>query len=309
VTCAVAALVGGWQYRRLVVAAGPATLVVESTPAGVEVIVAGRAEGKTPLTLQLAAGQYDVQLVAAGTTREFRVALSAGASVVRHVELPAAPVVPAAAATTGALHIQTDPSRLTVMVDGVDRGLSPVSLQGIQAGDHQVVVRSERGTVRKNVAVLAGQTVSLVVSPLEPATVAPGWLAIGSPVTLQLREGGRLIGTTEADRLMLAAGQHEIEFVNEALGFRGVRTLQVEPGKTTATTIDLPNGTLSLNALPWAEVWVDGERIGETPIANLSRRIGPHEVVFRHPQFGERRETVMVTAGQPARLGLDMRRQ
>jgi hypothetical protein len=198
---------------------------------------------------------------------------------------------------------------LTVVVDGVDRGLSPVALHSIEPGDHQVVVRSERGTVRKNVTVVAGQTVSLVVSPLEPTAVVPGWLTISSPVTLQLREDGRLIGTTETDRLMLAAGRHEIEFVNELLGFRGVRTIEVAAGKTTTTAIELPNGTLSLNALPWAEVWVDGERIGETPIANLSRPIGPHEVVFRHPQFGERRETVMVTARQPARLGLDMRRQ
>jgi hypothetical protein len=130
-----------------------------------------------------------------------------------------------------------------------------------------------------------------------------------SPVTLQLKEGGRLIGTTETDRLMLPAGDHEIELVADALGYRTVQKVHVAPGRTAVVNIDPPSGSLSINALPWAEVWVDGERIGETPIANLSRPIGPHEVVFRHPQFGERRETVIVTAGRPARLGLDLRRK
>ena len=44
---------------------------------------------------------------------------------------------------------------------------------------------------------------------------------------------------------------------------------------------------MALNAQPWADVWVDGERVGETPIGNVAVPIGPHEVVFRHPQLGE----------------------
>jgi hypothetical protein len=66
---------------------------------------------------------------------------------------------------------------------------------------------------------------------------------------------------------------------------------------------------LSLNASPWAEVFVDGERIGETPIGNLSRPIGRHEVIFRHPQLGEHREVVVVTASGPTRLGVDLRKK
>ena len=108
---------------------------------------------------------------------------------------------------------------------------------------------------------------------------------------------------------MLAAGDHDIEFANEDLGFTGRRTLHVTAGKTAAAKIDLPTGALSINALPWAEVWVDGERVGETPIGNLSRRIGTHEVIFRHPDLGERRETVLITVGKPARIGVDLRKK
>jgi hypothetical protein len=153
------------------------------------------------------------------------------------------------------------------------------------------------------------ETLSLMISSSEPSAAVPGWLAVTSPVPMQLREEGRLIGTSEADRLMLPSGDHDIELSNEALGYRVTRKITVTPGKTTATAVELPSALLSLNALPWAEVWIDGERIGETPLANVSRRIGSHQVVFRHPQFGERTETVLLTLRQPTRIGVDMRRQ
>jgi ABC-type lipoprotein export system ATPase subunit len=57
------------------------------------------------------------------------------------------------------------------------------------------------------------------------------------------------------------------------------------------------------------EVWIDGERIGETPIGNLSRRVGTHEVLFKHPDLGERRESVLIVVGKPARIGVDLRRK
>jgi hypothetical protein len=66
---------------------------------------------------------------------------------------------------------------------------------------------------------------------------------------------------------------------------------------------------VNLNAAPWAEVWIDGKRVGETPIGNLSLPIGPHEVVFKNPDLGERRQAIQVTTGTPVRLSIDMRKQ
>jgi hypothetical protein len=139
--------------------------------------------------------------------------------------------------------------------------------------------------------------------------VSAGWLSLTSTAPLQLREAGKIIGTTESDRVMLPVGEHTIEITNAALGFRAERKVRVVAGKTTASRIDLPNGSLSINAQPWAEVWVDGERIGETPIGNLTRAIGTHEVVFRHPDLGERRESVVISLERPARIGVDLRKK
>ena len=105
---------------------------------------------------------------------------------------------------------------------------------------------------------------------------------------------------------MLPPGKHEIEIANDAIGFRETRTVQVAPGKLAVIGITLPNGTLSVNASPWAAVEVDGENVGDTPIGNLTLSIGPHEIVFKNPQLGEQRRVVMVTERTPARLSIDM---
>jgi hypothetical protein len=117
-----------------------------------------------------------------------------------------------------------------------------------------------------------------------------------------------LIGTTAVDRLMLPVGQHTLDFASDELGFRTQRSVTVTPGGTTPVRLDLPRASLSINAQPWANVWVDGERVGETPIGNLSRPIGLHEVIFRHPNLGERRASVLITLKEPARIGVDLRR-
>jgi hypothetical protein len=218
------------------------------------------------------------------------------------------------AAGTGALRIQTEPARLPVSVDGVARGVSPIFLEDVQPGAHEITVRTASGIVKRTASVRPHETAAMFIvastAPApEPGMLSAGWLTVSSPIALEMREGGKLIGTSEASRLLLPAGDHEIEFENKLLGFTLRRSVRVGAGKTTVTTIDLPNSVVSINALPWAEVWIDGEPVGQTPIGNLSRQIGSHEVLFRHPQFGERRETVIIGAGKPARIGVDLRKK
>ena len=91
------------------------------------------------------------------------------------------------------------------------------------------------------------------------------------------------------------------------LGYAVTRVVQVPAGKTAPIKVDLPNGVVNLNASPWAEVFIDGKRVGETPIGNLSVPIGPHEVVFRNPELGEKRHAISVSLAAPLRLSVDMK--
>jgi hypothetical protein len=162
--------------------------------------------------------------------------------------------------------------------------------------------------VEQRVEVVQGTTASVhIVAPQSTGTVA-GWLAVTVTTPLQIFEQDKLVGTTNIGRLLLPPGQHVLDFVSDELGFRAQRTITVKSGAATELTLDLPAVTLSVNAQPWAEVSVDGERVGETPIGTLSRPIGRHEIVLRHPELGERRRTVTLTTNGPNRISVDMRR-
>ena len=278
------------------------TLSVQTNPPGVAVFVDGVARGNTPARLSLAAGSHIVELRGRGVPRVIPVTVTAGAEASQYLELPETP-------SSGSLLVQSDPAGARVTVDGVDHGVAPVSVADLAPGEHEVVLQAEGGApVKQRVVIQAGVT-SSVLAPVSTASAGPvsGWLSVKAPVAIEIRQGGRLLGTTESDRIMMAAGRHEVELVNDTLGYNVTRSIQVPPGKIASITVEMPMGTINLNAAPWAEVWIDGRRAGETPIGNLPIAIGPHEIVFRHPQLGEKRQAVSVTLKAPVRLSVDMK--
>jgi hypothetical protein len=302
---AVAAMVGGRQFfgeTSSVAATG--TLAITTNPAGAQATVDGQLRGTTPLTLTLSPGPHTVVLRAGTADRSIPVTIAAGTQVSQYIELPQA------AATLGQLQIRTQPPGAKVTVDGVAVGTSPMTVIDLAPGEHAVTLDSEHGTVKQTVAIESGMTASLVV-PLGSSPGAPvsGWISVQAPIELQVYEGDRLLGTSRSDQIMVSAGRHEILIVNEALGYRATRVLQVPAGRVASFAVELPKGTIALNALPWAEVWIDGEKVGETPIGNLALTIGNHDIVFRHPELGEQRHTAVVTLASAARLSVDLRKQ
>lgn len=209
---------------------------------------------------------------------------------------------------SGVLVIDTDPPGARVSVDREPLGVSPVTVANLSAGPHEVVVESARGRVERTVQVKGGSEGSLVIAMPAATRFQSGWVAVTSAVPARIFEDGTLVGSTALPRVMLPAGRHELEFVNDELGFHTSRTVQVRAGQTEAIDLETPSGTVFINARPWAEVFVDGRRVGETPIANLSLPIGQREIVFRHPQLGERRQTIVVGLGSPTRIGVELDR-
>lgn len=129
-----------------------------------------------------------------------------------------------------------------------------------------------------------------------------GRVRVVSAVPLQVIEGGRVIGTSGDRPLRLPPGVHTLQLSNNALGYRTTERVRIDAGRQANLTIVLPSGTVNVNAQPWAQVLIDGASVGDTPLANLSLVIGDHEVLFRHPQLGERRQRVVVKAGALTRV-------
>jgi hypothetical protein len=302
---AVVVALGGFWFRPAAVSTG--VLRVESTPPGASARVDDRAAAATPFSLTLPAGAHHIVVGEGSSTRRFDVNVAASTTVVHHVELNGvsavattgtAPVSPA----TGSIDVTTTPAHVQITIDGVTRGFSPARIGGFAPGDHQVVLTMGDTPYRRQVRVEPGTTASLVVGGS-----ASGWLAVPAPAPLQVIENGAIVGTSQSERIMLPAGEHHFDFINEELGLNIARRVTIEPSHLTTVSLEWPTAPVSINASPWADVWIDDVHLGETPIGASSQPLGTHQVIFRHPQFGERRRTLLVTANAAARLSVDMR--
>jgi serine/threonine-protein kinase len=276
-----------------------ARVTFTSEPAGATVTIDSVVQGVTPLKLPIAAGQHTLEVSLGPTKRAQALSVDAGAIIAQHYDF-------GAAATTqhGRLEISSDPAGARVSVDGTPRGVTPLSLPSIAVGEHRVTLSTDQSSIQRQVTVAAGATAT-VMATIANAGAAGGWATIKSPIELQVFEGGQLIATTSTPRFMLPAGRHDLEVTNPELEFRAPLRVEIEAGKTAAASVSIPNGSLSVNALPWAEVIIDGKAAGPTPIGNLSIPIGSHEIVWRHPQLGERKRVVSVAARTPVRVGMD----
>ena len=225
----------------------------------------------------------------------------APAETKRVVEVPKDPApaaTPAPAAGKGEINIETQPAGAKVLLDGKPVGESPLKLTGISAGRHTLTFISSSGEVTKTVRVPSGKAISVDVP------IFSGWVAIFAPIVLEISENGKSLGTTENNRVMMTPGQHELTLVNRDLGYKVVQEVTVDPGEVRSITIE-PKGTVDFNAVPWAEVWLDGQKLGDTPLANMRVPIGVREFVFKHPEYGEKKVTVTVRADENTPVAVD----
>jgi hypothetical protein len=277
-------------------------LTINTGSIAAEVLVDGVGRGATPLRLSLAPGAHTVIVRSGRDERVVPMTIAAGADVTHNFEMKPAET----AAQVGRMSIVTDPPGARVAIDGQPRGTSPITVANLATGEHTVTVTNALGSAERTVAVAADGTASVVFSLLKAAGPVGGWLSVSAPFDVDVFDDQDAIGSNSASRLMLAAGRHNIRLSNRALGFEDVRRIDVVAGKTTTIRVEAPKASVSVNARPWADIILDGNNVGQTPIANLPVSIGTHEMVFRHPQLGERKQTVSVSVQGPNRIAVDL---
>ena len=280
------------------------TAVFNSVPEGASIAIDGTPRGVTPLRVSLPVGAHSVQITSGAVSRQLPITIEPGSVVSQYVEFAAAPVT-----LGGRLEIGSEPPGAQVTLDGIPKGTTPVVVADVPPGQHRVTVSAGDNTISRTVNVTRGATATLVVSTAPgTANAAGGWLSVRTPIDLEILQDGRILGSTRMERVMLPVGSHRIEFANAGLEVSVDRTVQIAAGKTVNLAIALPSGRLSVNAVPWADVSLDGVAVGTTPLGELTVPVGPHELIFRHPQLGERRQSVTVKAQTPTRIGIDLRK-
>jgi hypothetical protein len=210
------------------------------------------------------------------------------------------PAVAGARKATGGLRVKTTPAGARVLIDGKARGTTPLTLADLSPGNHEVSLQSNEGTINRKVTIAANETAEIDES------IFSGWVAVYAPFEVVISENGRVLRPDERNQFLLPPGIHQLRLTNKQLAYDSVRRIEVKPGDTFALRLTPDPSKLTVTASEAAEVWLDGARIGETPLNAFPVPLGSHDLLVKRVAGGERRFPITIGAN-PFTLHVDFR--
>jgi len=224
----------------------------------------------------------------------------------------------------GSLTVLSTPPGAAISIDGVMRGLAPVTVDGIDSSRSHSVTATLSGYQSATVAAAWGQgeakmkTISLPLAPLSKAvapkvTEAPkpaNAAVFGSPIMPAAVSKKPTAAPPAAPRAAAppapvkrpaapvaapAAPQRERPSAPAA-------PLRERPSASKAPPVSI-SGSLTVRAIPYGQVWVDGRMVAsETPLSALPLPPGDHrvKVYFVEPRAYSEERVVRIEPGQSA---------
>jgi hypothetical protein len=144
--------------------------LIRSTPADADVMVNGRASGKTPVTLRdLELGSYTIRVARSGYAQEERTLQLSAARPSASTTFDLRPAASAGGDAVGQLNVQSRPSGARVFVNDRLVGSTPLAAPGIAAGSATVRIELEgyRPWIT-TVRIAGGEQVRVAASLEEP---------------------------------------------------------------------------------------------------------------------------------------------
>lgn len=227
--------------------------------------------------------------------------------------------------TPATLAVETLPFDASVTIDGrpLPGTRSPYRAQDLQAGEHLLVVQKPGFvTHTERVSLREGEErrlATLVLSPNPPPAAIPSEpIAAAAPLPTddatqpdRPRRRGRSLDTDEPrERPERSASARSSAREDEATRStdssaesdadeRASKRRQSDDEPSAASDHSAPagerleDGMLRINSRPWAEVYVDGKRVGTTPQMGLRLRAGQHKVELINPELDMRKSVVV----------------
>lgn len=156
-------------------------------------------------------------------------------------------------------------------------------------GETKILV-SQVAAVRRSKANLVLKGVSLLVLLLVLGWVGLDWFRTEEPI---IKESVTQEPVPRESPIQKSAIQESL-------------TLESPTQKSEAV---LPRGLVSVQALPWGLVYLDGKSLGETPIANHSMTAGEHDLMVRYPPTNRKlTKKIALSPTSPVRCAVDFRK-
>jgi formylglycine-generating enzyme required for sulfatase activity len=197
----------------------------------------------------------------------------------------------------GLVSIESLPAGARVQIDGEPAGQTPLRDLPVEAGAHKLALEAERYLPLEQELVVTGRNIEQQLT-LE---LAPGWaeVAIASlPAGAAILVDGEARGSTPAT-LELMGGERQL--ILQLAGYADAQqTLVISPGQPLqleAIALEPAAGVLELASVPsGANVTMDGEFQGQTPLTLELRPDKAHRLAVFKPGYRRHTDTVQLPA-------------
>jgi hypothetical protein len=286
----------------LVAQARPGDLIVMADVPNAEVWVDGTRRDTVPaLVKDLAEGPHTVEVRREGSQpwKQMVNVIAGQQSKVMANLAPVAPPTPPPP-VAGTLKVLSATPLADVFVDGDPRGPANSEIRDVRPGMHIVEVRAQGyASQRSEVQVGAGElrVVEIDLKPEARQGVA-GLRVISAEPEVEVFIDGASVGRAPIERNDLPPGRHYV--VAHKAGFSEFKAeVELEAGKGRELAIDLrASGSLRvITAVAGADVYLDGNPVGRTPLTLDNVPVGDHLVELKMRDFVDARETVRVEGG------------
>jgi len=299
-------------YAQLVPQAQGGKIYVTSTPAGASAVLdGGQDQLTTPGTFQgVGTGYHNVRVSLSGYqpySTDVQVYLGGTANVYANL-IPRQQI--------GSLSVGSTPLGAGLYVDGIYQGETAQIVGGLAPGLHTVTLKLAGYQSWSNTyTVNAGQTtyVNIMLIPVSKPTTGD-MLASSTPPGAAVYLDGNYQGITPQsggplDVTGIAPGQHTVLLKKE--GYQDyTATVQITPGQAVQVSPALQpesqqqqTTSASIDSVPsGADVYVNGQYLGITPMASQTAPVGTYNVTVMMPGYQPYSTIVTLTPGQAVQI-------
>jgi hypothetical protein len=215
------------------------------------------------------------------------------------------------AMTNSSLRIISNEPDVEIFVDGEQKGKAPVTIQSIKPGEHIVGGRKTRfKPVEQTVRVAAGEN-AIVSFRMEvaPPDRPRATLKIQSQVpNAEVFLDGSSLGRAPVDRNDLDPGKHYVVVHKDGFtDFKREVILLENQVITMVADLAATGGLRILSSPEGADVKIDGELIGKTPVQRDAVPSGDHIVEFKMAGFFDHKETMKIEGGREKVFSVDLK--
>jgi len=134
-----------------------------------------------------------------------------------------------------------------------------------------------------------------------------GFITVTTDPPADIFLGKKKLGRGAIERAKVPAGKHRLRVVARK-GSQKILKIRIKRGGHVEKSVTFAPGSLRIVVLPWADVWMDGKKKGQTPLPAMDILEGSHQVRLVNDQLGKDvTKTVQIRPGKESKIKLDWR--